>query len=179
MWLSNDYGKLKHLKVESVSGKKTIYCEPVLAVYVTVKPHRAGSSSILPPSLLNSSQGEGHQNPSCFLSPPLGGAGERAQWGCQSVPDMLCVPLTEPSCLKGTWHPAGTCCALGSHGKNSWGLKSPVIAEWAPSLSYLLQQVFERPSFHQFSANQYPSKILPHRQKWCWHELALVGLTSR
>lgn len=72
-----------------------------------------------------------HQSPSCFLSPLLVRAAERAQGGWQSVPAMLFVPLTEPSCLKvkGTCHPAGTCCALGSHGKSSWGMKSPVIAE--------------------------------------------------
>lgn len=41
-----------------------------------------------------------------------------------------------PSHIHPAWrwrarHPAGTCCALGSHGNNSWDLKSPGIAEKA------------------------------------------------
>lgn len=151
-------------------------CEPVLVIYVTAKPDRAVSSSILPPSLLNSSQGEGLTSKSImFPFPSLGGgAGERVQWACQSVPAMLCVPLTSD---EGHVSPCRYLLCLGLSGQEELRLAEPWDCRIITK-SVLFATATEIPGFHEFSANQEPSIILPHRQKWRWHELVLVGLTS-
>lgn len=118
-----------------------------------------------------------HQNPSRFPS-LLRGAGER---GSDAANLFLpcCVSLSHPSCLKveGT-SPCRHLLCFGLSWQQQLRFEEPWDCRKSTSPSYLLQQLFERASFHEFSANQYPSQIWPHGKKQCWHKLVLVGLTS-
>lgn len=111
--------------------------------------------------------------------PTLGVSSRNGPGARKSVPAILCLPTTKAILHEGQGHvsPCRHLLCLGSHGKASWGLKSPVIAGESQA-SYLPLQLFKKPSHYEFSANLYPSFILCCRKKWCWHVLVFVGLLS-
>lgn len=173
MWLSKDYSKLKHLKVESVSGKKTVHMCHVSQCWSFMSLPNQTGLFLLPsccPHCSTLLKGRAwHQNPSCFLSPPLEGQQEKESSELASLCLPCCASLSHQ--MKGMCHPAGTCYALGSQGKRSWDLQSPEIAEKSPSLSYLLQQLRYRVSMNSQQINNFSSFCLIGKSgvgmSWC------------